>query len=170
MGQLRPQMPDHPFDYERTVKFLEKEEFNIANCFCRKSVLERVGGFEEIFDVAWREDNDLQFKLLQAGIPISKCPEAVVTYPIRSYSWSASLQDERKHSYNALLYKRHPDLFRERVPKYRGLVLQYYASVVSILGGIIALLFGNGVIAATGLGIWLLLSTDLVMRQLPNKG
>jgi glycosyltransferase involved in cell wall biosynthesis len=169
MGQLRPLMPEQSFDYEQTMKLQDKEEFNLSNCLCRKSALERVGGFEEIFDIAWRDDNDLRFKLLQAGIPISKCPEAIVTYPVRSYSWRNTMQEERKHSYNALLYKRHPDLFRERVPQYRGQAFQYYTSVVSIFLALLGILLDQKLMAATGFGVWLLLWVDLIIRHLPGK-
>ncbi|MFD2569849.1 glycosyltransferase family 2 protein [Spirosoma soli] len=168
-GQLRMPLPDNPSHYDRTTAFLETAEFITANCFCRKTALERVGGFEEAFDIAWREDSDLQFKLIQAGIPIGKCPEAIIVHPMRQYPWYAPLRDERKNSYDALLYKRHPDLFRERIPTYRGLVLQYYAAVVSIGSGVIGLLAGNDTVAASGLGIWALLSADLIVRYLPDE-
>ena len=167
-GQLRMPLPDDPTTHERTAAFLETSEFITANCFCRKSALERVGGFEEAFDLAWREDSDLQFKLIQAGVPISRCPEAVIVHPLRQDPWYAPLRDERKNSYDALLYKRHPDLFRERIPAYRGLVLQYYGSVVSLSVGLIGLLASSESVAATGLGVWTILTTDLTLRNLPD--
>ena len=167
-GQLRALLPNQPTPLDKTVTPLKKADFLSANCFCRQSTLARVGGFEEAFDTAWREDSDLQFKFIQAGIPIAKCPEAVVVYPIRTYPWYGLLQDERKNSYDALLYKRHPDLFRERIPAYRRQVLQNYIAVVSIATGLIGLLTGQGIIATMGLSVWGGLSADLVVRHLPN--
>ncbi len=168
-GQMRVLLPNQPTPLDRTATFLKRAEFMAANCFCRKSTLERVGGFEEAFDTAWREDSDLQFKFLQAGIPILKCPEAVVVYPIRPCPWYGLLQDERKNCYDALLYKRHPSLFRERIPAYRRQVFRYYASVVSMIIGLIGLLIGQGSIATMGLSIWTVLSAYLVMHHLPNS-
>ncbi|GAB2559200.1 glycosyltransferase family 2 protein [Spirosoma areae] len=168
-GQLRVLLPNNPTPLDQTATILRRTDFISANCFCRKSTLERVRGFEEAFDTAWREDSDLQFKFIQAGIPIGKCPEAVVVYPIRPYPWYGLLQDERKNSYDALLYKRHPNLFRERIPSYRRQILENYTSVVSVAIGLISLLAGQGVIALLGLGIWLIVSADLIMRHLPHS-
>ncbi|HEU4616558.1 MAG TPA: glycosyltransferase, partial [Gammaproteobacteria bacterium] len=56
-----------PTDYELDAARLGQAEFATANCFCRKRVLEDVGGFDERFAIAWREDSDLYFRLLAAG-------------------------------------------------------------------------------------------------------
>lgn len=166
-GQLRVYLPNQPTPLDRTATMLKRAEFMSANCLCRKSTLERVGGFEEAFNTAWREDSDLQFKFIQAGIPIGKCPEAVVVYHIQPSPWYGLLRDERNNSYDALLYKRHPALFRERIPTYRRQIIQYYLSVCSVVLSLISLLLGQGAICLIGLSIWATLSADLVMRYLP---
>jgi hypothetical protein len=79
------------------------------------------------------------------------------------------LQDERNNCYDALLYKRHPDLFRERIPTYRRQIISYYASVISLAFGLIGLLIGQANVAIMGLCIWVILSTDQVLHHLPNK-
>jgi GT2 family glycosyltransferase len=167
-GQLRVHLPNRPTPLDRTATLLRRTDFLSANCLCRKATLERVGGFEEAFNTAWHEDSDLQFKFIQAGIPIGKCPEAVVVYHIRPCPWYGLLRDERNNSYDALLYKRHPRLFRERVPSYRRQAFHYYATVLSIAISLICLPMGQASISLTGLGIWAALSLDLVMRYLPN--
>ncbi len=168
MGQLRVHSNNRPTPLDRTATLLKRTDFVSANCLCRKDTLERVGGFEEAFDTAWHEDSDLQFKFIQAGIPIGKCPEAVVVYHVCPYSWYGLLHDERNNSYDALLYKRHPRLFRERIPAYRRQVLQYYATVLSIAISLVCLPMGQASISLTGLGIWAALSLDLFMRYLPG--
>ena len=60
---------DRPTDYERDAAGLEGAEFVTANCFCRRDVLEAVGGFDERFAAAWREDSDLHFTLLGTRLP-----------------------------------------------------------------------------------------------------
>ena len=168
-GQMRVLLPNQPTPLNRTATLLRKADFISANCFCRKSTLERVNGFEEAFDISWREDSDLQFKFIRAGIPIGKCPESIVIYHIRPYPWYGLLQDERKNSYDALLYKRHPNLFRERIPSYRRQVLHYYASVISLGIALTCQLTGHCAIAMIGLSIWLILSADLIRRHLPHN-
>lgn len=147
----------------------ESSELISANCFCRKTVLERVGGFEEAFDQAWREDQDLQFKFIQLGIPITKCPEAVVIHPMPDAPWYAPLASERRSRYDALLYKRHPDLFRQRIEASRTHVVEYYASVLGVLLGLFGLLVGSVSVSVVGFGLWALLSVRLILIQLPGQ-
>ncbi len=168
-GQLRLTLPGSTTQYDPKDLYVETGEFISANCFCRKSVLERVGGFEEAFDSAWREDSDLQFKFIQAGIPIGKCPEAIVVHPIRETPWYTSLANERKRQYDALLYKRHPDLFRQRIQTDRGQILEYYASVLAVAVGTLGALSGNTAVAAVGLGLWAILLTNLIGQRLPTN-
>jgi GT2 family glycosyltransferase len=168
-GQLRMPLPDQPTHHNQTTAFLETAEFITANCFCLRTALQQVGGFEEAFDMAWREDSDLQFKLLRAGYRIQKCPSAVVVHPMREAPWYAPLRDERKNRYDALLFKRHPDLFRQRIPAYRSLVTRYYATVVSFVVGSGALLVGNPVTAGAGFGAWLMLTGWLIAERWPTQ-
>ena len=167
-GSVRMPLPNQATHHDRTTALLETAEFVTANCFCSRIALQRVGGFEEAFDIAWREDSDLQFKFLELGIPVTKCPEAVIVHPLREAPWYAPLRDERKNRYDALLYKRHPDLFRERIPAYRGLVFQYYLTVVGGVAGLLALPF-SGFVATAGLSVWLLSTADLTIRRLPES-
>ena len=60
-GRIEMPLPRTPTDYQRDASRLETAEFVTANCFCRKRVLEALGGFDERFRVAWREDSDLHF-------------------------------------------------------------------------------------------------------------
>ncbi|GAB3993889.1 glycosyltransferase [Spirosoma daeguense] len=168
-GQLRVLLPEQPTPLDRTATLLKRTEFIAANCFCRKSILQQVGGFEEAFDTSWREDSDLMFKFLRAGVLISKCPEALVVYHIRPCPWYGLLQDERNNSYDALLYKRHPDLFKKRIPAYRRQTRQYYSAVLSAAFSLICLLTGQIAFALIGLSIWTVFTADLVIRHLPRN-
>ncbi|GAB3018046.1 glycosyltransferase family 2 protein [Spirosoma pulveris] len=168
-GRVTMPMPEQPSHHDKTTALLETAEFVTANLFCRRSVLEQVGGFDERFDIAWREDSDLHFKIIKAGIPIVPCPNAVIVHPIRSAPWYAPLRDERKNRYDALLYKEHPALFRERIPAYKWLVIRYYVSVLSLLIGIIGLLVGNSQVVGFGFSLWLLLTLVLINERLDNQ-
>ena len=167
-GQLRMPLPDQPTHHDWTTALLETAEFITANCFCVRSALNAVGGFEEAFDMAWREDSDLQFKLLRSGYRIQTCPDAVVIHPMREAPWYASLRDERKNRYDALLYKRHPLLFQQRVPGYRPLVRRYYGIVISGLVGVAGGLTGHMGVTALGVGSWLVLEMGLLANRWPT--
>src|SRR5262249_20831375 len=57
-------------------------QFIASNAFVWRTALEAVGGFDERFMQAWREDSDLQFQLLTLGGGVGHCPEAQVTQPV----------------------------------------------------------------------------------------
>lgn len=168
-GRVVMPLPDQPTHHDRTTALLETAEFVTANLFCRRDVLAQVGGFDEQFDSAWREDSDLHFKLLEAGIPIQSCPDAVIVHPLRPAPWYASMRDERKNRYDALLYRRHPQLFRQRIPTYKPLVTRYYASVISAVLGLLALLTNRPTLATGCLFVWLALTGWLVYDRLSAR-
>ncbi|MCH5685717.1 hypothetical protein LWM68_16530 [Niabella sp. W65] len=68
-------------DFERQTTRLETPAFVTANVACRRSVLEQVGGFDEQYKVAWREDSDLEFALLSNGKRLTMRPTAWYTIP-----------------------------------------------------------------------------------------
>jgi glycosyltransferase involved in cell wall biosynthesis len=117
-----------PTDHELMTRGLESAEFVTANAFVRRSALVTVGGFDERFLRAWREDSDLQFRLLERAGPIGRSADAVVLHPVRAEPWGVSLRQQKNVFFDALLYKKHPRLYRERI--LRAPPWNYYAIVV----------------------------------------
>jgi glycosyltransferase involved in cell wall biosynthesis len=114
-GKTTVPLPPVPTDYERNIAHLETADFITANCACTKEALEQTGGFDENFTMAWREDSDLQFKLMIRNIPIIKTDEARVVHPVRTAVWGISIREERKGIFNALLYKKFPVLYKRKI-------------------------------------------------------
>ncbi len=133
-GRIVMPIPEEPTDYERDAQGLERSEFVTANCLVRKRVLERLGGFDEGFRMAWREDSDLHFRLLRCGARVVHAPEAVVLHPVRPASWGVSVKQQRKVMYDALLFKKHRRLYRERIRA--GARWDYYVMVGSLILGL----------------------------------
>lgn len=124
-----------PTDYERNESGLERAEFITANCFLRRGVLERLGGFDESFRIPWREDSDLHFRLLEGGLRIRKAERAIVVHPVRPAPWGVSVRQQKKVVFDALLFRKHPRLYRERIraaPRW-----DYYATVILLFAGIV---------------------------------
>jgi glycosyltransferase involved in cell wall biosynthesis len=135
-GRLVVPRPDCPTDYERTIGQLEDSPFVTANCFYRREVLDRLGGFDERFTTAWREDSDLYFSAMESGFRTVRAPGAVVVHPVRAARWGVSIRDQWKSKFNALLYGKHPKLYREQIQRppplrYLGIVL---ALLVTLAG------------------------------------
>ena len=105
-GPVRVPLQGTPTDFEKNTALLEQAEFITANCACSRSTLEVIGGFDEAFAMAWREDSDLHFKLIEAGIPIVQVPAALVVHPVRSAMFGISLKEQKKSMYNSLRFKK----------------------------------------------------------------
>jgi GT2 family glycosyltransferase len=114
-GRLVVPLPDQPTDHEKNTRGLEDAEFATANAFVWRSALEAVGGFDERFQRAWREDSDLHFTLMRYCGPVLSAPSAVVVHPVRKEPWGISLRQQANVFFDALLFKKHPKLYRLRV-------------------------------------------------------
>ena len=163
-GIVVPRAPVAPTDHARMTIALETAEFVTANAFVRRSALASVGGFDERFGRPWREDTDLQFSLLEAGGRIVRAPAARVEHPVRPERWGVSLRQQKNAFYEALLYKKHPQLYRHRVLP--GRPLDFYGVVACTLLAAIAAALGQAALACTFLVGGLLLVGAFVARRL----
>lgn len=114
-----------PTDHEKNTRGLETAEFVTANAFVRRAALEATGGFDERYTRAWREDSDLHFSLLRGG-SVGSAPAAIVLHPVRAAPWGVSLAQQANVYFDALLYKKHPKLYLERIrsrPPWRYFVI-----------------------------------------------
>ncbi len=163
-GRLRMPLPPTPTDYERNESGLERAEFVTANCFVRRDVLGAVGGFDERFTAAWREDSDLYFTLLERSFRVVRVPEALVVHPVRLAPWGVSLRQQRKSLFNALLYKKHPRLYRQKIQA--APPWHYYADTLALLTGLVAGVTGAGGVGLAALAVWLALTGRFAARRL----
>ena len=155
---------DPPTDHERDVKGLEHAGFVTANAFCRRDVLDDLGGFDERYPTAWREDSDLFFRLLERGYRVEHVPESVVVHPVRPAPWAASLRKERKHEWDALLYKEHRELYRQYVHPDKPHL--YYAIVGALALGAVGAATRRRRLATAGATAWGILTSALAARRL----
>jgi GT2 family glycosyltransferase len=163
-GRLVVPLPDAPTDYQRNAARLQHATFVTANCFYRRDMLAAIGGFDERFRMAWREDSDLHFRLMRRGARLIKVSDAVVTHPIRPALWGVSVGQQRKSMYNALLYKKHPARYRtyiQSAPPWR-----YYATVGALGGVALGLLARRRWLAGLAAALWLGLTMEFCARRL----
>ncbi|HEX6598552.1 MAG TPA: glycosyltransferase [Gemmatimonadaceae bacterium] len=163
-GRIEVPLPERPTDYERDAAGLERAGFVTANCFARRDVLEALGGFDERFTSAWREDSDLYFRLLGAGRHVEHLGEALVVHPVRPASWGVSVRQQRKAAFDALLYKKHPALFVEHVRPARPAL--YYPAVLALCVACVGAATGAVSIAAGGWAAWAALTGAFAARRL----
>lgn len=125
-----------PSDFAVNTSNLQDAEFITANCACTRKSLVLVGGFDERFKLAWREDSDLQFRLLIHEVPIISLNKAKVIHPVRSAPWGISIREQRKSAYDALIFKKYPMLYKAKLQQYP--LWNYY---ITILLWLLLLLF-----------------------------
>jgi glycosyltransferase involved in cell wall biosynthesis len=153
-----------PTDFEKNLARLQEAEFVTANCACTRQALELVDGFDESFTIAWREDSDLHFKLLKADIPVVYVAEALVIHPVRKVPWGVSLKEQRKSMFNALLYKKYPHLYRQRISP-RPL-WNYYAMICLLVIALVAAVFNLKQLSLIALAGWFFLLTVFIKKRL----
>ena len=163
-GRVVVPLPDRPTDYERDAAGLASAEFVTANLFCRCEALEAVGGFDERFAVAWREDSDLHFALLERGGGIVQADAAVVVHPVRPAPWGVSLRQQRKSRFDALLYKKHPSLYRLKVRP--GRPWDYYAILAAAGSAVLGACLGSSPLASAAALSWGALTARFCLRRL----
>jgi len=163
-GRIVVPLPDEPTDWERNVAGLERAPCATANCLYRRAVIEAAGGFDERFTEAWREDSDLQFRVLARGVTIIHEPEAVVEHPVRPAPWGISVRLQKQNRFNALLYKKHPRLYRRFNPHEPPWT--YYAMLGLFLAGMGAAVSGVTALAVLLWAAWLVPVAAFCVRRL----
>jgi hypothetical protein len=75
-----------------------------------------------------------------------------------------SLLQIKKIAFDALLYKKHPTLYRQKIrgsPRW-----DYYLTVVALVAALAGLAGDNSVVTAAGVATWFALTTRLCVRRL----
>jgi glycosyltransferase involved in cell wall biosynthesis len=163
-GRLDAPLPARPTEAQRAARQAANNAFCVANCFCRRRLLERLDGFDERFGQASHCDADLHFRLLALDARIVCAPEALVVQPVLPTAWGASLGRTRGAVFDALLYKKHPRLYRERIAA--APPWDHYLAVAALLAAFGSLLAGAGSVAPSAGAVWLLLTARLCRQRL----
>jgi histidinol-phosphate phosphatase family protein len=120
-GRVRVPMPPgrRPTDWERNVRGLETARWATADMAYRRAVLEEVGGFDERFPRAYREDADLGLRVVRAGHRILP-GRRVVTHPVRAAGGLVSLRLQAGNADDVLMRKVHGREWRRDAGVPRG--------------------------------------------------
>lgn len=103
--------PSFPFVHK--TQNLNGGQYLTCNIFYRRAVFERVGGFDERFHRAHREDTDLAWRVMDAGAKLIFAPDVVVFHPIVPVHPLKALKSLTVYMYDYLLRSKHPKRFEE---------------------------------------------------------
>ena len=165
-GKVYVPLSPKPTDFELNTARLAEARFITANCVCTKAALLKVGGFDERFRMAWREDSDLEFKLLSENISIKKLSKALVVHPVRKAPWGISIREQKKGMFNALLYKKFPFLYREKIGEAPS--ISYYLMIILFCAMLISLFTGQVLILVVTLPAYMVLLVWFMLKRLKN--
>lgn len=155
-GRVRVPLPEdrRPTDWERTTAGLADGAWITADIAYRRTALQRVGGFDERFPRAFREDADLAYRVRRDGWQLRR-GERAVTHPVRPESRWVSLRAQRGNADDARLRRRYGPQWREKLGIPAGRRRRHAAITMAGIGAVAAGL--NGARLAAGvLGLaWL---------------
>jgi hypothetical protein len=166
--QGRVRVPLHrdrrPTDWERNVAGLERARWATADLAYRRRALEAVGGFDERFPRAYREDSDLGLRLDAAGIRIAMGNRHVL-HPVPDVDRWVSLRKQAGNADDALMRALHGRGWRERASAPRGRLQRHALTAAAGLAAV-ALMPVRPRLAGAAALTWLGLTAELAAARI----
>lgn len=119
-----------PTDWERNVAQLSAAAWITADMAYRREVLEKVGGFDERFRRAYREDSDLALRVLAAGYTIAQGTRRTV-HPVRQSDGWTSVRMQAGNADDVLMYVAHGRDWRRKAQASTGAWPWHVATVTA---------------------------------------
>jgi hypothetical protein len=101
-------------DWERNVASLQSSAWITADMIYRRGILEQLGGFDERFKRAYREDADFALRVFDAGFRIEKGTRNI-SHPVRNADAWVSVRLQAGNADDALMTAIHGRDWRARV-------------------------------------------------------
>ena len=155
-GRVRVPLPEHrrPTDWERGTAGLADALWITADCSYRRDALACVGGFDERFPRAFREDADLGLRVTRQHGRIVR-GERWITHPVRPADDWASLKQQRGNADDFLMRALHGSDWAEQVQAPRGRRRRHVATVAAATLALGATATGHRRTAALAAAAWL---------------
>jgi glycosyltransferase involved in cell wall biosynthesis len=154
-GRLRVPLPADrpPTDWERGTAGLEQAAWATADMAYRTEALRQVGGFDERFPRAFREDADLALRVLDAGWALER-GERVTVHPVRPADRWVSVRVQRGNADDALMSRVHGPGWWSRAHAPRGRLPRHLAVTAAALAVPLLAAAGRRGTAALAAGLW----------------
>jgi histidinol-phosphate phosphatase family protein len=166
-GRIRVPLPAdrRPTDWERNVAALEDARWITADLAVRRSALATVGGFDERFPRAYREDADLALRLRAAGFELSR-GEREVLHPVPPAGRWVSVRKQAGNADDALMAALHGRDWRARAEAPPGRLALHAATTALGAGAVLAAALGRGRLAAALGAGWLGATAQFALKRI----
>ncbi|AEE46717.1 HAD-IIIA family hydrolase [Cellulomonas fimi] len=171
-ARLHVPLPDDrpPTDWERSTAGLERARWATADMAYRRDALAAVGGFDERFPRAYREDADLALRVRQAGWRLER-GRRTTHHPVRPADAWVSVRVQRGNADDALLRARYGPGWRELTEAGTGRFVPHVATSAAALATLGGAALRRRPLTVAGAVAWLALTADLTGRRLrPGPG
>jgi histidinol-phosphate phosphatase family protein len=153
-----------PRDAERGTAGLETARWITADMSVRRPALAAVGGFDERFRRAYREDTDLALRLQPLGSIVMG--RRRIIHPVRADGDWFSVRQQRGNADDALMRALHGPDWRERAGAPRGTLRSHAAATVAAIAGALLLLLGRPRAAAVCGAAWALSTARFAWKRI----
>ena len=153
-----------PTDWERSTAGLRTAHWATADMAFRRVALQEVGGFDERFPRAYREDADLALRLRAAGWRLERGTRTT-RHPVRPADDAVSVRVQAGNADDALMRALHGRHWRRDAATGRGRGRVHVTTVAAAGAAALALLSGRPRAAATAGLVWCALTADFTRRR-----
>jgi HAD superfamily hydrolase (TIGR01662 family) len=166
-GRLVVPLPDdrRPTDWERNVAGLAGARWATADMAYRREALESVGGFDERFPRAFREDADLGLRILCAGYRIVRGARTAL-HPVGPVGFWTSVRLQAGNADDMLMRALHGPGWQERAEAPRGRRSCHVASTAATLTAAGGVCFGRRGVALFAMGAFFGSVGELAWRRI----
>ena len=154
-----------PTDWERGTAGLADASWITAEMAYRRAALAEVGGFDERFPRAFREDADLAWRVRRRGHDLVKGTRQVV-HPVRPSGFWASLHQQRGNADDALMRRLHGPSWRDDTVCPSGRFGRHVATVSAAGFAAAAALTGRRRAAGAAATAWAALTAEFAWRRI----
>ncbi|MBW3604395.1 MAG: HAD-IIIA family hydrolase [Actinobacteria bacterium] len=154
-----------PTDWERNVAGLEQARWATADMAYRRAALVAVGGFDERFTRAYREDADLGLRITERGWRIVDGHRAV-RHPVRPADPWISVRLQRGNADDPVLRARHGPDWRARAHTPRGRRRRHLIATTALVTTVVAAGTGRRRFAAAALALWTALTAAFTHERI----
>jgi histidinol-phosphate phosphatase family protein len=154
-----------PTDWERNVAGLAEASWATADMAYRRAVLARVGGFDERFPRAYREDADLALRVLATGAGLVAGPRRT-THPVRPAGPWASVRAQAGNADDVLMRAVHGRGWRRRIGGAPGTIVRHVATTAVAALALGAAAARRPALAVAGAGAFAAAAAELAWRRI----